>query len=53
MTQEQRDEKNKKRREKYDLRKAETAVAAESRGPPHFGFAFLNSVLQFFSLFIL
>jgi len=47
MTQEERDEKNKKHREKYLLRKAETALAAGSRGPPHSDFLFLNSVLPF------
>ena len=51
MTQEERDGKNKKNREKYLLRKAETELATESRGPPHSDFPFLNSVLPFFSLF--
>ena len=51
MTQEERDEKNKKRREKYHLRKAETALAVGSRGGPHSDFPFLNLVLPFFSLF--
>jgi hypothetical protein len=50
MTQEEMDEKNKKHREKYHLRKEETALAAESRGPPHSDFLFLNLVLPFFSL---
>ena len=51
MTQEERNEKNKKHREKYHLRKAETALVAGSRGPPHSDFPFMNSVLPFFSLF--
>ena len=51
MTQEERDGKNKKHREKYHLRKVETALAVGSRGPPHSDFPFLNSVLLFFSLF--
>ena len=51
MTQEERDEKNKKCREKYLLIKADIALAAGSRGPPHSDFPFLNSVLPFFSLF--
>ena len=51
MTQEERDEKNKKLREKYHQTKAETALAAGSRGPPHSDFPFMNSVLPFFSLF--
>ena len=49
MTQEERDEK--KCREKYLLRKVQTALAAGSRGPPHSDFLFLNLVLPFFSLF--
>ena len=49
MTQEERDEKKiKKHREKYHLRKAETALAARSTGPPHSDFLFLNSLLPFF-----
>ena len=44
MTQEERDEKNKKHREKYLLIKAKTALVAGSRGPPHSDFPFLNSV---------
>ena len=48
MTQEERDKKNKERREKYHLRKAETALAAGSRGGPHSDFLFLNLVLPFF-----
>ena len=47
MTQEERDEKNKKHREKYLLRKTETALAAGLRGPPHSDFPFLNLVLPF------
>ena len=47
MTQEERDEKNKKHWEKYLMRKAETALAAGPRGPPHSDFLFLNSVLPF------
>ena len=38
MTQEERDEKNKKLREKYHQTKAETALAAGSRGPPQTNF---------------
>jgi hypothetical protein len=49
MTQEERDEK--KRRENYHMRKAETALAAGSRGGPLSDFPFLNSVLPFFSLY--
>ena len=49
MTQEQRDEKNKKRREKYHQKKAETSLAAGSRGPPYSNFPFLIFVLPFFS----
>ena len=47
MTQEEMDEKNKKRREKYLLRKTETALVVGSRGPPHSDFSFMNSVLPF------
>jgi hypothetical protein len=38
MSQEERDEKNKKLREKYHQKKAENALPAGSRGPPQTNF---------------
>ena len=48
MTQEQRDEKNKKRREKYH-KKGRNFTSCWSRGPPYSNFPFLIFVLPFFS----
>jgi hypothetical protein len=38
MSQEERDKKNKKLREKYHQKKAENALPTESRGPPQTNF---------------